>query len=168
MSQEFFCAVDFPALPLQVLEEPSFSMCNRTSMTAPSSAADKMISLFFSFFLLLLFSHIAYGGPYATLVTPYPIPSVESFLTVSDIPTHMPFTAKDVAHMIDHMAARSVRPRGLRNQRTWLPGCHGHYMFTEYSEEFSEHGMIEECPSGLSDSTTRESLIIDGAGFPGT
>ncbi|KUI65607.1 Arylsulfatase [Cytospora mali] len=135
-----FMPLIFPHCPFQV-EEPYFSMYDRGDMPAPSSKDDKT----------------GYEPRYMSV-------NRERYGTrraTREIWSEVMATYYGMISRLDDQFGRVVsktKELGYWDNTVTM-------FFTDHGEYLGDHGMIEKWPSGLSDSLTREPLIIGGGGL---
>lgn len=135
-----FMPLIFPHCPFQV-EEPYFSMYDRAKMPVPSAPAQK--TGYEPRYMAV--NRERYGTHRAT-------PDVWAEVTA---------TYYGMISRLDDQFGRvvdKVKSLGLWDSTVTL-------FFTDHGEYLGDHGMIEKWPSGVSESLTREPLIVGGAGL---
>lgn len=135
-----FMPLIFPHCPFQV-EEPYFSMYDREKMPLPSTPAQK--TGYEPRYMAV--NRERYGTHRAT-------PEVWAEVTA---------TYYGMISRLDDQFGRVVakaKDLGLWDSTVTL-------FFTDHGEYLGDHGMIEKWPSGVSDSLTREPLIVGGGGL---
>lgn len=135
-----FMPLIFPHCPFQV-EEPYFSQYDRAAMPAPSTPAHK--TGYEPRYMAV--NRARYGTHRAT-------PEVWAEVTA---------TYFGMISRLDDQFGRVVakaKDLGLWDSTVTL-------FFTDHGEYLGDHGMIEKWPSGVSDSLTREPLIVGGGGL---
>lgn len=135
-----FMPLIFPHCPFQV-EEPYFSLYDRAAMPAPSTPGDK--TGYEPRYMAA--NRERYGTHRAT-------PEVWAEVTA----TYYGMVAR-LDEQFGRVVART-RALGLWDDTVTL-------FFTDHGEYLGDHGLIEKWPSGVSDSLTREPLIVGGAGL---
>lgn len=137
-----FMPLIFPHCPFQV-EEPYFSMYDRKSMPGPSSYPEQKTGYEPRY---MAANRERYGTHRAT----------------PEIWAEIMATYYGMISRLDDQLGRVVaktKELGYWDSTVTM-------FFTDHGEYLGDHGMIEKWPSGLSDSLTREPLIMGGAGLP--
>lgn len=167
-----FMPLIFPHCPFQV-EEPYFSMYDRVKMPQPSSI-DEKVSLSSSILHFTarratsrLPSKITLTHTYQTGYEPrYMAANRTRYGThraTPEIWAEITATYYGMISRLDDQFGRIV----AQTNKLGLTDSTVTMFFTDHGEYLGDHGLIEKWPSGVSDSLTREPLIIGGAGLPG-
>ncbi|WQF75678.1 Putative sulfatase, alkaline-phosphatase-like, core domain superfamily [Colletotrichum destructivum] len=136
-----FMPLIFPHCPFQV-EEPYFSMYDRSQMSKPTNPADK--TGYEPRYMQL--NRERYGTHRAT----------------PEIWAEVMATYYGMISRLDDQFGRVVeRTKALGHWDSTVT-----LFFTDHGEYLGDHGMIEKWPSGVSDSLTHEPLLVGGAGLP--
>ncbi|KUL84698.1 hypothetical protein ZTR_07617 [Talaromyces verruculosus] len=134
-----FLPLIFPHVPFQV-EEPYFSLYDRKSMPAPAQLSEK--------------SGYVYMEEIRRNYKLDEVPSetwAEIQATYFGMISRLDDQFGRIVHKIDNL--------GLWDSTVTM-------FFTDHGEYLGDYGLVEKWPTGMSDSLTREPLIIAGAGLP--
>ncbi|KAH6673457.1 alkaline-phosphatase-like protein [Halenospora varia] len=137
-----FMPLLFPHCPFQV-EEPYFSMYDRSSMGEPSSNIDLKTGYEPRYMKTI---RERYGTGRAT----------------TEIWAEIKATYYGMISRLDDQFGRLVK--AIEEHGYWDNTVT--MFFTDHGEYLGDHGLIEKWPSGLSDSLVHEPLIIGGGGLP--